>query len=438
MKTDFPRVLVVTNSGLRASGNFGLTMASLFGGWPDGKMANLHVGPPDSDGRICTESLNLRFKAVVGYRMGKALLGHLRSPERQTKDRALGNANAKILDPRTTLNAYGVLRGFADMLPLRIGASVWKWVAQLSPDMVLSPLESIRVMKLSTAMSRKFCVPVVPFFADDWISTMYRDSPMLAVPRLCLLLALRGVLRRTNSGMAISAAQASEYTKKFNKPFSTFLRAVDVPAAYPAPSVAHKSSDIVILYAGRLNCDRWQPLVDVGKALTVVRNSGFVVRLDVYSLPEDLEMYGARVSMPPFVNIRGSLEPNDVFGKLIESDILLHIESFTDVQRQYTRLSISSKIPQYLAAGRPILMYGPAEIAVTKYVQDSAAGVVVYRNDIKELASAITGLAKSSDLRERLGRAGWTLARQSHNLEAVRQKCRTFLSSCLQPGRAVL
>jgi glycosyltransferase involved in cell wall biosynthesis len=142
--------------------------------------------------------------------------------------------------------------------------------------------------------------------------------------------------------------------------------------------------------------------------------------------------------MPPFVNIRGSLEPNDVFGKLIESDILLHIESFTDVQRQYTRLSISSKIPQYLAAGRPILMYGPAEIAVTKYVQDSAAGVVVYRNDLKELASAITGLAKSSDLRERLGRAGWTLARQSHNLEAVRQKCRTFLSSCLQPGRAVL
>jgi glycosyltransferase involved in cell wall biosynthesis len=437
MNIDFPKVLVVTNSGLRASGNFGLTMASLFQGWPDAKMANLHVGPPASDGRICTNSLNLEFEGVVGYRMGKALFRHLRSPERQAKDNAHGNANAKSLDPRTTLNSYGVLRGFADMLPLRIGAPVWKWVRQLSPDMVLSPLESIRIMKLSTAVSKVLRVPVVPFFADDWISTLYADSPLLLMPRLCLLLALRGVLRRTSIGMAGSPALASEYTKTFKKTFATFLHAVDVPADYPAPPVARRHSGIVIMYAGRLNCDRWQSLVDVGNALTVVRDSGLVVRLDVYSLGEDLDLYGARVSMPPFVNICGSLQPNDVFAKLLESDILLHVESFTDVQRQYTRLSLSTKIPQYLAAGRPILMYGPAEIAVTKYVAASAAGVIVDRNGIKDLASAIASLTVSKELRERLGRTGWILARESHDSEAVRHKCRTFLASCLQPERSV-
>jgi hypothetical protein len=141
--------------------------------------------------------------------------------------------------------------------------------------------------------------------------------------------------------------------------------------------------------------------------------------------------------MPPFVNICGSLQPNDVFAKLLESDILLHVESFTDVQRQYTRLSLSTKIPQYLAAGRPILMYGPAEIAVTKYVAASAAGVIVDRNGIKDLASAIASLTVSKELRERLGRTGWILARESHDSEAVRHKCRTFLASCLQPERSV-
>jgi glycosyltransferase involved in cell wall biosynthesis len=430
MNAGFPKVLVLTNGGLRAAGNFGLAMASLFGGWPDDKMANLHVGPPPSDGLICGKSLNLGFGCVVGYGMGKALFCHLRPPELQARDNAHSNANAKNLDPRTTLNTYGVLRGFADMLPLRIGAPVWKWIVQFSPDLVLSPLESIRIMKLTTAVSTKLRIPAVPFLADDWISTMYADSPLFAMPRLLLLSELKRVLRRTSGGMAGSPAMASEYSKKFQKTFVTFVRAFDVPPVYPASPLVRTTGGIVILYAGRLNADRWQSVVDVGKALTVVRNSGLDARLDVYSLPEDLEMYAARISMPPVVNIRGSLQPNDVFGKLLESDILLHTESFSDAQRKYTRLSLSTKIPQYLAAGRPILMYGPGEISVTKYVQHSGAGVVVDRNDIGAIVTALTHLASSSDLRTSLGRVGWGFAKEFHDTEPVRSNLKEFLCKC--------
>ncbi|MGO8698224.1 MAG: hypothetical protein ACLQVY_10955 [Limisphaerales bacterium] len=434
MNTDFPKVLVVTTNGLRASGNFGLTVASLFGGWPDDKIANLHVLPPASDGLILTKSLNLGKECIVGYRMGKNLFGRLRPPERQAKDNGNRNVITENLDPRTTLNTYGVLRGFADMLPLRIGTAAWNWIGQCSPDLVLSPLERIRLMRLSTAISKKFRIPVVPFIGDNWISTLYANSPFLAMPRLCLLLELRRVLRRTSGGMAGSPAMASEYTNKFSKPFSTFLRAVDVPSDYPTPSLPRRNNGIVILYAGRLNCDRWRSLLDVGKALTIVRSSGLDARLDVYSMAEDLEMYGACIRMPPSLNIRGSLEPSEVFGKLIESDILLHVESFTEVQRQYTRLSLSTKIPQYLAAGRPILMYGPGELAVTKYVRSSGAGIVVDKRELDGIVNALTQLTRSRDLRTRLGRTGWSFAREFHDTESVRSTLKAFLCACVQPS----
>lgn len=431
MNNDFPKVLVISGTGLRASGNFGLTMASLFGGWPDCKMANLYLGPMEADDSICTRSLKLGLGSAIGYNVGRALFRNLKSPERQVKDDVQANVNVKNLDPRLKLNSYGVLRGLADMLPVRIGGQEWKWIVDWSPDLILSPLESIRVMNLAANISTKLRIPIVPFFADDWISTMYGNSILFSLPRVSLIFALKRVLQRARRGMAGSPSLATEYTSRFKKHFSTFVCPVAVPMESPPPLAATTDSQIVMIYAGRINLDRWQSLVDVGKALTSIGNSGINVRLDVYSLAEDLELYGARINGPPRLNVCGSLAPNEVFGKLVGGDILLHVESFAKLQRKFTRLSLSTKIPQYLAAGRPIFMYGPSEIGVTKHVRDSGAGVIVDSREIDVLAEAIQNLASSYELRRSLGRAGWEFAKRFHDVERVQCDLKKFLCKCV-------
>ncbi|GAB3957775.1 hypothetical protein GCM10027614_73890 [Micromonospora vulcania] len=83
-----------------------------------------------------------------------------------------------------------------------------------------------------------------------------------------------------------------------------------------------------------------------------------------------------------------SLASDEVPAALRSADVLVHIESFDQEIRRYTRYSVSTKIPQYLASGRPIFGYGPAEVASMNHIQEANAGVIVGTNDAAALAAA--------------------------------------------------
>ena len=61
------------------------------------------------------------------------------------------------------------------------------------------------------------------------------------------------------------------------------------------------------------------------------------------------------------VSYGGSLEPRSVPAALMASSALLFMESDQVDLARFTRLSISTKVPQYLASGRPILVLGPSD-----------------------------------------------------------------------------
>jgi glycosyltransferase involved in cell wall biosynthesis len=93
----------------------------------------------------------------------------------------------------------------------------------------------------------------------------------------------------------------------------------------------------------------------------------------------------------------------------------------------FCRLSISTKIPQYLAAGRPVLCYGPSALASNRYFVDHRAGLVVGEQDPKALAAAATQLAMDRELRRRLGENGRKVAVEHHDARRQRERFREVL-----------
>ena len=61
--------------------------------------------------------------------------------------------------------------------------------------------------------------------------------------------------------------------------------------------------------------------------------------------------------------------------------MLVHVESFDNKSRQLTKLSISTKIPEYLATGKPIIAIGPREVASLEYLKDCSLWIT-NKNDI--------------------------------------------------------
>jgi hypothetical protein len=115
----------------------------------------------------------------------------------------------------------------------------------------------------------------------------------------------------------------------------------------------------------------------------------------------------------------------------LESNVLVHAESFDESTRLYTRLSLSTKIPQYLMAGRCVLAYGPAELASIRYVVETGAGLAVSTENVDKLAGELEKLISSPALRQAYAERARRAALDRHDAEEERERFRRCISAAL-------
>lgn len=123
----------------------------------------------------------------------------------------------------------------------------------------------------------------------------------------------------------------------------------------------------------------------------------------------------------------GPLSEGSVLAQLQQADCLLHLESFAPSFRRMGRLSLSTKLPLYLASGRPILAWGPSDQASIRYLRDGECAVVVEREDGRGLVEALYSLSRDDALRTRVGGNGWRMARSHHEWRERQRVLREIL-----------
>ena len=311
---------------------------------------------------------------------------------------------------RSLSTLHQLPRAWADVFPYHLSRHFWEWIEEFQPDVIYSMLGSIRVMNLVLAVANRLNRPIVPHLMDDWPTTHYRESPFSVLPRLLLQSRLRAVLLRSPVAMGISELMAKEYQKRYGVRFDAFMNCVETlgeasrPARFPR---AANSFCICGWLAPREVADppgRRAGLA--GPARGRLGRWGYRLR----TRERHPTVCRAAVTRGPTMELGGSLEPDQVAEVLRRADVLIHVESFDASVRQYTRMSLSTKLPQYMASGRPILCYGPVGLASIRYIKDCECGIGVGEASPVALLSASRLLATSASKREQMGRRGWEVA----------------------------
>ena len=99
-----------------------------------------------------------------------------------------------------------------------------------------------------------------------------------------------------------------------------------------------------------------------------------------------------------------------MFENLARADILLHVESFEEKEKNYFRLSMSTKIPEYLSVGRPVLVVGPDDIGSVEYIRQNHVGYAV--NRMEECPDLFAKLNREE--LQRIGKQALSVAKNSH------------------------
>lgn len=425
-----PRVLVLAATSIGAPSNSGITLRNLFSGWAPDSLAQIHFDDQKPDPTICGQNYpmdpkNFRFSRLVETWKTGAM------------DVAPGEGMAAPAGPwgvGKTCRLRNAMSAWADLLPYRIPEHLLAWLEAFQPQILYTTTGSIRLVELASHLSERFQIPIVPHFMDDWPTTHYAGNVLSFFPRIILLHKLRKMFQGTAMGFAISPYMAEAYQKQFNVNFETFLNCTE---NLETPSHSDQScnpSPLRMVFAGGLHLGRLELISDFDKALRVLSSEHCEINFQIFAPASDLARLRALLGPNAMVQACGTLPPEAVQSVLANSDVLVHLESFEPRTRRYTFLSLSTKIPQYLAAGKPILIYAPREIGTSRYIQATRSGVVVGERSIYALTEQIRQLARDSALRHHLGQEARSVAASKHNAKNERLRFAETLTN-LVPGK---
>lgn len=256
-----------------------------------------------------------------------------------------------------------------DMLPFRVNENVYQKIKDFNPDVIYTLGGAIKTLKTANTISELFNIPIVLHHMDDIISTKYTGWMIEKPARRMLLNAYGQTFNNSVVNIAIGPKMAEEYTVRFGLPHVWAMNCVDKIKT----EIYKPQSKTVFMYAGGLHSGRWKSLQTIARCISQLSCRGHDVELHIYTSLRDIKEHGDALRI---LAVKRLLHiPHDQIDKhLALSDVLVHVESFETKYRNSVRLSMSTKIPEYLSSGRALMYYGPQEIASFTYIQQNEVG----------------------------------------------------------------
>ena len=234
------------------------------------------------------------------------------------------------------------------------------------------------------------------YITDDYIMPRKNDSLIGRLRRFQIKEKIRGCLEYAQSFFTVSEMMRRKYKEIFNKDSS-----VIVNLSEPMKLSVNREHDgvITMLYAGSLYYGRDDVLGKLSQAIYEYNSkSAKKAILKVYTNSTPDKATQSKFVVKGASEHCGSLDRDELKCELNRSDILVFVESFDESFVEKTKYSLSTKVPEYLSVGKPILAIGPENIGSMDYLSDVAVCV----NNISELKDKLEQLIDSEMLQQKV------------------------------------
>ncbi len=250
------------------------------------------------------------------------------------------------------------------------------FVREFNPDVIFAPCYGSHFMLALTRHIARFTgKPVVSYISDDHHSFRHFSfSPLFWLNRLLLRLNLGRTSRFYKLLYTMTEEQKRECESFMTCPVKILRKSASVDGL---PMEKLINQPIRLMFAGNLYVGRVHTLLAVAHAIRVINQQGKRFELHVYSgyVPTANETTLLHDQTNTFFH--GLIAPDLLAQKYQDSDIALHLESFSLGNRLKTRLSFSTKITDCLSSGCAVMVVSWSEHAGFKYLQRHQAAICV-------------------------------------------------------------
>lgn len=394
------KVLVVSNNVFSRYGNNGRTAEAIFSKFDKSELSQLFFCESNKiDFDFCSNYYCITEKDLFHGTKGSIIKCTKTS---DTTSQINSNDN----------NVYNSIKHWSVKTKSLIRDIVWgtgfwknrqlkKWIQGTGADLVFFIGGSYGCYhRIARYVANFLGVPLVTYFTDDYLLYPISKGVLEKFQTWRMKRFYKKTVEASDLLFCIGEKMAHEYSAYFGKPFYPIMNITDL-----IPRKQHETAAIpVIAYFGGLHLNRWSMIAkfaDAVKGLAIVRVYTFS------KLTAEMEQAFSGAG----VEYMGGLVGDALAQAMDACDYFLHVESDDLYNRRLTRLSVSTKLPEYLMYGKPVIGFGPEEVASMCLLSDNNIGVVVSSDaDVEAIRHSVIQLLSDRDLYNKLCREGYDYA----------------------------
>lgn len=452
----YPKVLIVGESFHSHSGG-GITQSNLFKNWPQDRLAIIPYIQGTSDPEICRRIYNLKDREVK-YTFPFGLINRVTRKYKKSKNNiaetslsiaskeqgnpglndikeGIGLSN-RVYNARIThfsfyiflRSTYKRLIGYFGIEHLKssivVTSELMNWIHDFGPQVIYAQFATLDKIRFVQDLKTRTNLPLVIHFMDDWPSVLVSPGLFHHYWEKRIGGELGRLIDSADVCIAISKKMAEEYQHRYNKDFHYIHNPVDIDKWIPFSKTSwERESTFKILYAGRAGKSITGSIKAITDVVQIMSNQKYEIEFHIYTkdfINADLEFKNN-----PAVYVHKPIPDYNQLPLLFSSHDLLLIP--LDFKSRFLRLSMPTKVSEYMISGTPIMVFAPKDTALSEYALKYNWAYVI-DNDDDAIRNALLDLYHNESTRRRLGLKAKELAVSRHNATVIRSDFKSLLS----------
>lgn len=385
---DLIKILVISNNVFSNTKNNGKTLLSFFENFPPQNVAQLYF---KNEIPISIDINN--YYRITDIDVLKSFFNNKNCGNIVNNNFKVSTANSKNIfsDIIKQSNFLRILRELLWKTNKWKSPKLLKWLDEISPDVIFFAAgDSEFAYDVCAYIQKRYNCKLAVYMGDDYALSRKTFNLGWRLRHYFLSKKMFYIVKKSDVFFTISNKMKLEYKKYFKKD-SIIIVNMTNSLKIDTADTRLENDKIVLVYAGGLHYKRYNTLMLLGHAIKKYNNLTTSLRLELNIYSNQVPNYRIlkKISINGSSKFCGSLNKNQLKIVLNQANILVHVESFDRSCIEATKLSISTKIPEYLSLEKPIIAIGPFNIASMEYLKESAFCITNEHNIYNELCNFI-------------------------------------------------